>query len=168
MFCIAVIMSVICGMCQQMSGYCEWVKMMFNHLNKNWSYSMIRLYQLLRLLFRLNLIRGYCVWNSKSSATHEIAEGILQTSENVQNAFRLQLIFYLCYSEATMLVTEKRFLCHWVFVRASIIILDFPHKGSCGAMVFHWCHSQQTVRYFERPGLYLMSVYICCSQNVFM
>ena len=114
------------------------------------------------------LIFGEFYPRAKLSATYEIAEGILQTSENVQNAFRLQLIFYFRYSEATMLVTGKRFPCHWVFVRASIIFLDFPHKGSCGAMVFRWCHSQQTVRYFERPGLYLMSVYICCSQNVFM
>ena len=114
------------------------------------------------------LIFGEFYPRAKSSATYEIAEGIFQTSENAQNAFRLQLIFYFCYSEATLLVTGKRFPCHWVFVRASIIFLDFPHKGSCGAMVFRWCHSQETVRYFERPGLYLMSVYICCSQNVFM
>ena len=99
------------------------------------------------------------VWNCR---------GILQTPGNVQNAFRLQLIFYFCYSEATMLVTGKRFPCHWAFVRKSIIFLDFPHKGSCGAMVFRWCHSQQRVRYFERPGPYLMAVYIGCSQNVSM
>ena len=169
MFCIAVTMSVICGMCQQMSGYCEWAKMMFSHLNKNWNYCMIRFYQLLRVPFRLNLIRGCCVWNSnplavdhestsnmaclifvefypraKSSATYEIAEGILQTPGNVQNAFRLQFIYYFCYSEATMLVTGKRFPCQWAFVRESIIFLDFPHKGSCGAMVFRWYYSTVT------------------------
>ena len=114
------------------------------------------------------LIFGEFYPQAKSSATYEIAEGILQTPGNVQNAFRLQLIFYFCYSKATMLVTGKRFPCHWAFMTKSIIFLDFPHKGSCGAMVFRWCHSQQCVRYFERPGPYLMAVYIGCSQNVSM
>ena len=54
------------------------------------------------------LIFGEFYPRAKSSATYEIAEGIPQTPENVQKAFRLQLIFYFCYSEAKMLVARNR------------------------------------------------------------
>ena len=88
---------------------------MFSYLNKNWSYSVIRFYQLLRLLFRLNLIRGYYVWNSKQLP-------VMKVRKIRHVSFSVNFIPELSHRQRMKLQREyfkplkmyiMRFVCNW-------------------------------------------------------